>query len=704
MSDVKKKVARYILMLPVIAAFILPLLYLPVVMEVSGFNLGFLLVYSVMFQLFFIIFELLDRRYSYIWVGALLVIVLSLIYRDTVLIRNLITAFVIYAGSLVVSHEKIARYSWGLSGLMLSIIWIRFFETPKVVAISLIVLLFFGLMKLIKVEAIYHSGAIVILAVIMAFLPTSEKPMKWKTVKKFLAFVEEKKNTAINEIDYFLDGFMDTGGSYTGYDSTGRLSKGVVSTKSEQLKVNGRTECKYLYLEGGLFSTIGEEGYSGKLEMTPDYNEWLVEFLNGMYQAEVDDSIAVCFSKIESAEITYKYLRTSDIIRPCNLIWIDESLRNGLDKKEGRDFQYKVQYMEIDFGNGVFKDVVKKLEGQEIVYQDYDTIKAYANELYRIDFESRITRDRYKSAVEKLRAGEGMEEYLDTSFATFEMQQLASQITQGAEGDFEKAKKIEKYLRKYKYDKSVDLSDSENFVNDFLFDTKSGYCVHYASSMLMLLRLNGIPARYSSGFAHSTKEGMSVMSNESHAWPEAYIKGVGWVVFEPTTINLAAEDTSWGRKKPVAKKESNIDISREEETTEMSFDESLIDKPQDQPKEEQSGGLDKKMLSRLGLYILAFIGLVILIIILIKVGLMLHYISLTPERKLKKDIDDICRRLEKESKEKLETRSIYDYLEYLSDDAKRKELKEIFDAYYRVRFRGDAAEPDCIKKAHKLSL
>ena len=83
---------------------------------------------------------------------------------------------------------------------------------------------------------------------------------------------------------------------------------------------------------------------------------------------------------------------------------------------------------------------------------------------------------------------------------------------------------------------------------------------------------------------------------------------------------------------------------------------------------------------------------------------MLHYISLTPERKLKKDIDDICRRLEKESKEKLETRSIYDYLEYLSDDAKRKELKEIFDAYYRVRFRGDAAEPDCIKKAHKLSL
>ncbi len=67
--------------------------------------------------------------------------------------------------------------------------------------------------------------------------------------------------------------------------------------------------------------------------------------------------------------------------------------------------------------------------------------------------------------------------------------------------------------------------------------TKVGYCEYYASTMVVLLRLQGIPARMAEGFLPSTPDANGVekiLKSASHAWVEVYFPSYGWVTFDPT--------------------------------------------------------------------------------------------------------------------------------------------------------------------------
>lgn len=82
----------------------------------------------------------------------------------------------------------------------------------------------------------------------------------------------------------------------------------------------------------------------------------------------------------------------------------------------------------------------------------------------------------------------------------------------------------------------------EDYVDQFLFETKKGYCDNFSTSMVVLLRSVGIPARWVKGytpgqFVETTSEGLEVYevtSNNAHSWVEVYFSGIGWVPFEPT--------------------------------------------------------------------------------------------------------------------------------------------------------------------------
>lgn len=122
---------------------------------------------------------------------------------------------------------------------------------------------------------------------------------------------------------------------------------------------------------------------------------------------------------------------------------------------------------------------------------------------------------------------------------------LAQQITADCDTEFEKAKEIEWYFvtNGYNYDLKYQKAQGEN-VHDFLFTTKTGVCVEYATAMVMLARAAGIPARYCEGYlmqqkVAGEKDTYSVSANDGHAFPELYIKGYGWVTFEPTMSNLS---------------------------------------------------------------------------------------------------------------------------------------------------------------------
>jgi transglutaminase-like putative cysteine protease len=117
---------------------------------------------------------------------------------------------------------------------------------------------------------------------------------------------------------------------------------------------------------------------------------------------------------------------------------------------------------------------------------------------------------------------------------------LADRISAGGGSAFEKAVLIQSYLRS-NFVYRVDLPPpppGRDVVDYFLFDAPGGFCSYYASAMVVLLRLEGVPARVVTGFATGAWEPRPgryrVSESDAHAWVEVYFPGYGWIEFEPT--------------------------------------------------------------------------------------------------------------------------------------------------------------------------
>jgi len=75
-------------------------------------------------------------------------------------------------------------------------------------------------------------------------------------------------------------------------------------------------------------------------------------------------------------------------------------------------------------------------------------------------------------------------------------------------------------------------------VDEFLFDTKQGFCEHFASSFVFLMRAAGVPARvvtgYQGGDANPVDGYMVVRQADAHAWSEVWLPASGWTRVDPT--------------------------------------------------------------------------------------------------------------------------------------------------------------------------
>lgn len=114
-------------------------------------------------------------------------------------------------------------------------------------------------------------------------------------------------------------------------------------------------------------------------------------------------------------------------------------------------------------------------------------------------------------------------------------------VTQyGAVTNYDKAKAIEHWLRNnISYNELIPPPPSDRDpVVWFIFEQREGYCNYFATSMVLMLRSEGIPARMAAGFAQGeydpTTRTYSVIERDAHTWVEVYFPDYGWVEFEPT--------------------------------------------------------------------------------------------------------------------------------------------------------------------------
>lgn len=114
----------------------------------------------------------------------------------------------------------------------------------------------------------------------------------------------------------------------------------------------------------------------------------------------------------------------------------------------------------------------------------------------------------------------------------------------GDEGrPFGQALLLQSYLSdrdRFSYDPTAPESTDQKSLLESFLEQKRGFCVHYATAMVLMARELGIPARFAVGYLPGRGESAggktryTVTSLESHAWPELYFEGYGWLRFEPT--------------------------------------------------------------------------------------------------------------------------------------------------------------------------
>ncbi|WP_123537995.1 transglutaminaseTgpA domain-containing protein [Halosimplex salinum] len=110
-------------------------------------------------------------------------------------------------------------------------------------------------------------------------------------------------------------------------------------------------------------------------------------------------------------------------------------------------------------------------------------------------------------------------------------------ITARADTPYDTARVVERWLENNK-EYSLDVQRPRgNVADEFLFEMDAGYCTYFASTMVVMLRTQDIPARMAVGYTPGERVGEDewvVRGYDAHAWVEVYFPEVGWVRFDPT--------------------------------------------------------------------------------------------------------------------------------------------------------------------------
>lgn len=145
---------------------------------------------------------------------------------------------------------------------------------------------------------------------------------------------------------------------------------------------------------------------------------------------------------------------------------------------------------------------------------------------------SRSARDRTAALV--------LAQYAAQPVATPRVVELARRETAPFESDFDKIVALERWMSaNTTYSLEAPLSPKGvDVVDHFLFESRQGWCEQIASSLVVMARVVGIPARLATGYApgewDSAGSRFIVRERDAHAWAEVWFPDQGWVPFDPT--------------------------------------------------------------------------------------------------------------------------------------------------------------------------
>ncbi|MCR5511559.1 MAG: DUF3488 and transglutaminase-like domain-containing protein [Lachnospiraceae bacterium] len=433
----------------------------------------------------------------------------------------------------------------------------------------------------------YHLVSIlpfmILCLIFMLIMPAPDEPYDWTFAKKIYT-------AAADRIDRVTDFFESFGGgdsaeSFMGFSDSGNIYGGNTASDKKVLEVIfGNGSAPGVYLAGRSFDTF-------------DGREWIKTYDSEECEAMIDTVETACAVKqYEDAkdydlmrnatlEIRFMSLHSSHVFAPVKIKRITVSRSDAELNFEGGDpvfaepksynDTYSVDYYRLNIGNDAFTEFLKQDHPDDRkVWEDtldelgiadeagtgFDSLAAYRDRI----------RDTYLSEMELTPR---LEEYLDGLLAD-------------CVDDTDRLDRIENMLSSMDYSTAPGAIPSYvdtpgEFLDYLIFESQKGYCVHYATAFVLLARHEGIPARFVQGYLTGSTSGRvtQILERDSHAWPECYMEGVGWVIYEPTPgfkhnviwkteAQMEAERVVSGAADPVHREEEEIELPDIVETEE----------------------------------------------------------------------------------------------------------------------------------------
>ncbi|MBR4759628.1 MAG: hypothetical protein IK078_05710 [Lachnospiraceae bacterium] len=260
------------------------------------------------------------------------------------------------------------------------------------------------------------------------------------------------------------------------------------------------------------------------------------------------------------AKISYENFNTGYFFMPQKtLVRSDLISEKPFEEKDGAivskrrlgyGTQYDVIFVRLNRRNEAFEEMLRQAEIPsppiwEKAKKHFGVSSQTRNPMREDEIFREATYDEYLDYRERIRT-----DFAPKTPVTERTQTFMDQLLAGAETDYDKLSRIEMCLMEMNYTlspgaipKSVDTP--AEFLDYFLFEKQEGYCNHFATAFILMARHAGIPARFVQGFRVKRGDDPEtvVTSFMAHAWPEAYIDGVGWIPFEPTPGKMV--NTNW---------------------------------------------------------------------------------------------------------------------------------------------------------------
>lgn len=404
---------------------------------------------------------------------------------------------------------------------------------------------------------------VLIISIFTNMLPVSSEPIKWQLVKNVIHNIQ----TMVSNVSYnFSLWYTPQNGEYNigmaGFSDNGEIGGNIQGLENQQFTAKFDFKpYSGVYLTGAISDTYNGRGWSKNAENIPyDLDEHTIDYFELIYafqRAGISENV---FDVLTSREVTvfYNGIETKSLFYPLKTNSEIDSKDNKFDgrfpniifdKPNRKSTEYKLSYFELNQSSKIFKNLLDK--EQNYKYDKNITLNS-ADLSYKLKYVfnhlPQSVPDNFEDILSK-RAEQIRKDYLQVpENLPQRVKDLSSDVTKNFTSDYEKLKAIEKYLNNYTYTLTPgSIPKDRDAVDYFLFDKKEGYCTYFASSMAVMARCAGIPTRYVQGFAlnQENQNGYATYDfkgKNAHAWVEAYIEGIGWIPFEPTSTYKSNRD------------------------------------------------------------------------------------------------------------------------------------------------------------------